>query len=60
MPLLWQSGLSNQRYLMLGYIPVKGPDMVRGLSAGKHDYIVTNNYKIQILIVKTDFGSLFV
>ena len=40
--------------------PVKGPDMVRGLSAGKHDYIVTNNYKIQILIVKTDFGSLFV
>ena len=43
MPLLWQSGLSNQRYLMLGYIPVKGPDMVRGLSAGKQDYIVSIN-----------------
>ena len=23
--------------------PVKGPDMVKGLSASKHDYIVTNN-----------------
>ena len=23
-------------------LPVKGPDMVRGLSAGKQDYIVTS------------------
>ena len=28
--------------LKLENLPVKGPDMVRGLSAGKQDYIVTS------------------